>query len=355
VGCGSHRAVADVAADADPYTGVALYDSTPDEGRTLDWTTIGGTSLASPIIASTFALAGGADGASYPAQTLYTHSGLNSLHDVLSGSNGGCTKFNRRTGYSECTLAEEEAYCSHTLICNAAAGYDGPTGVGTPDGITAFEPGSPAGAARRFDINEAPAEATKNPALIAFGTITLENAAFGTASCTSLGGGRIWNEGEEGRALIEGFTSSDCSAPSCPGLFVTAERPAELLEREVETEKRKERVRVAQRGASTLPWPAALLEPTLPREHGELRFIMKTLTLTVVAPCDAAEFSFEGSFEPTLLNGVKNGLNPTRLAYTKESERLISRALPPENNENVLLLSGQIQILGGEEQLLSGE
>jgi subtilase family serine protease len=30
VGCGEHRAVADVSADADPYTGVAIYDSTPE-------------------------------------------------------------------------------------------------------------------------------------------------------------------------------------------------------------------------------------------------------------------------------------------------------------------------------------
>ena len=55
VGCGTKRAVADVSADADPYTGVAVYDSTPIvEGETerLGWVTIGGTSVASPIIAS---------------------------------------------------------------------------------------------------------------------------------------------------------------------------------------------------------------------------------------------------------------------------------------------------------------
>jgi hypothetical protein len=355
VGCGSRRAVADVAADADPYTGAAIYDSTPLEGATLKWTTIGGTSLASPIIASTFALAGGADGVGYPAQTLYTHSGLSSLHDVLSGTNGGCTRFNPSTGYSECTLAEEEAYCSHTLICNAAGGYDGPTGVGTPNGISAFEPGFPAGAARGFLVNGRPAAAKENPSLVLFGTMTLENAAFGKASCRALGGGSIWNEGPEGRAVIEAFTSSDCSAPSCPGLFVSAEKPPELVESVVETEKRKETERVARRGASALPWPAALLEPTLAREPGELRFIINALELTVVAPCAGAEFSFEGSLEPTLLNGVGNGLTPSRLLYTTESGRLISRALPPENDGNVLLLNGQIQIWGAQEQLLSGK
>ncbi len=67
VGCGTgaeaKRAVADVAADADPYSGVAVYDSVPyeEEGRAtvFHWLPIGGTSVASPIIASMFAIAGG--------------------------------------------------------------------------------------------------------------------------------------------------------------------------------------------------------------------------------------------------------------------------------------------------------
>jgi hypothetical protein len=147
VGCGKNRAVADVSADADPYTGVAVYDSTPivEKGKEyLGWWTMGGTSVASPIVAGTFALAGGAGKTvSYPAQTLYeslpTKPG--SLHDVVEGSNGACGKpFNAVTGLSGCELAEEEASCSPKLICIATTGYDGPTGVGTPDGIAAFQP-----------------------------------------------------------------------------------------------------------------------------------------------------------------------------------------------------------------------
>ncbi len=84
VGCGSKRAVADVSADADPYTGVAVYDSVPIHPRRsigelvntpLEWWPIGGTSVASPIVASMFALAGGAHHVEYPAQTLYSHLG----------------------------------------------------------------------------------------------------------------------------------------------------------------------------------------------------------------------------------------------------------------------------------------
>jgi hypothetical protein len=149
VGCGGFRAVADVSADADPYTGVAIHDSTPGaecEGTVQDpnWCTIGGTSLASPLIASVFALAGGAGTVEYPARTLYENevASSSSLHDVTSGSNGACSKAFTKTGLSGCTAKEESeaSNCANEAICLAGVGYDGPTGVGTPNGIKAFEP-----------------------------------------------------------------------------------------------------------------------------------------------------------------------------------------------------------------------
>jgi hypothetical protein len=160
VGCGSDRAVADVAADADPYSGLAVYDSSSPECTSeyetentkkelvrhtvAHWCTIGGTSLASPLVASVFALAGGAQGVEYPAQTLYRNAAKSpaTLHDVTEGSNGECLlPFNEKAGSTECLSSEEAASsCSSQLICKAATGYDGPTGVGTPDGIAAFEP-----------------------------------------------------------------------------------------------------------------------------------------------------------------------------------------------------------------------
>jgi hypothetical protein len=152
VGCGSRRAVADVSADADPYTGVSVYDSTPviEEGvEYRGWTMIGGTSVATPIIAATYALAGGAgteaddETVQYPARTLYENLAFDpsALHDVTIGSNGACGKgFDEFTGLSECLPAEEGESCSQQAICLARSGYDGPTGVGTPDGIAAFQP-----------------------------------------------------------------------------------------------------------------------------------------------------------------------------------------------------------------------
>ena len=107
-GC-KKRTVADVAAVADPNTGVAVYDTYGNTG----WNVYGGTSASSPIIASVFALAGNAS--SINGSYLYSHRA--SLNDVTSGSNGTCT-----THY----------------LCTAGAGYDGPTGLGTPNGTGAF-------------------------------------------------------------------------------------------------------------------------------------------------------------------------------------------------------------------------
>jgi hypothetical protein len=79
---------------------------------------VGGTSVASPIIASEFALDGGSHEVPYPAQTLYSHLGeSNALYDVVSGSNGTC---------------------GGASICQAGVGYDGPSGVGSPTGLGAF-------------------------------------------------------------------------------------------------------------------------------------------------------------------------------------------------------------------------
>jgi hypothetical protein len=159
LGCGTKRAVADVSADADPYTGLAIYDSDAPgelcetrylEGKTEKslphWCTYGGTSLASPIVASVFALAGGAGGVGQPAETLYAnlHESPGRFHDVTVGSNGKCASYNVETGFSNCTPAEEAgASCASTLACLAAPGYDGPSGVGTPNGVTGFVPVPP--------------------------------------------------------------------------------------------------------------------------------------------------------------------------------------------------------------------
>jgi subtilase family serine protease len=114
-GC-SNRAVADVSAVADPATGVAVfgYDSASASNA---WLVVGGTSASSPIIAAVYALAGRTRGTVPAAASLYKPP-AGALHDVTSGSNGTCRKA--------------------AALCTAGPGYDGPTGVGTPNGSGAF-------------------------------------------------------------------------------------------------------------------------------------------------------------------------------------------------------------------------
>jgi hypothetical protein len=109
----------DVSAVADPNTGVWIYDTYPYLGQTLDWESVGGTSAASPIIAAVYALAGTPKPGTYPASYLYQKGHPADLYPATGGANGWCETF--------------RAY-----LCHGEPGYDGPTGLGTPDGITAF-------------------------------------------------------------------------------------------------------------------------------------------------------------------------------------------------------------------------
>ncbi|HYU84519.1 MAG TPA: hypothetical protein VEK80_06910, partial [Kribbellaceae bacterium] len=108
-GC-ARRAMADVSAAADPNSGgMAVYYPTSRTNST--WAQVGGTSESAPIIAAVYALAGGG----YSNATPYSHT--SSLFDVTTGNNGSCPT---------------------TQWCVARVGWDGPTGLGTPNGSGAF-------------------------------------------------------------------------------------------------------------------------------------------------------------------------------------------------------------------------
>jgi subtilase family serine protease len=108
-GC-SKRTVADVSAVADPNTGVAVYGPVNRKGS--GWMVFGGTSVSAPLVGGIYAVNGGAVNAGADP---YAHTGA--LFDVTSGSNGSC---------------------GGSYLCTAAAGYDGPTGLGSPNGVSAF-------------------------------------------------------------------------------------------------------------------------------------------------------------------------------------------------------------------------
>ena len=114
------RTVADTAAVADPNTGVAVYDSFHEPG----WMVFGGTSVASPLVASIYALAGNTS--SVTAENLYLDSAK--LNHVIYGSNSsGCTNY-------LCNAQDSVTYKYN----GSSITYNGPTGVGTPIGTAGF-------------------------------------------------------------------------------------------------------------------------------------------------------------------------------------------------------------------------
>lgn len=78
----SNRMVADVSAVADPQTGVAVYDTYIGSGNG-GWMVFGGTSVSTPIIAGTYALAGNGTSIN-DASYVYAHS--SSLNSVVNTS-----------------------------------------------------------------------------------------------------------------------------------------------------------------------------------------------------------------------------------------------------------------------------
>ena len=93
-----------------PQTGLAVYDTFGFRG----WLTVGGTSLSSPLIASIYAMAGNASTLRYGVDLYRAGS---AFFDVMGGSNGSC---------------------GGVYLCNGLPGYDGPTGLGTPNGLGGF-------------------------------------------------------------------------------------------------------------------------------------------------------------------------------------------------------------------------
>lgn len=143
-GC-THRTVNDVSAVADPKTGVAVYNASSG-----GWLVMGGTSAASPIVAGIYAVTGHAS-----ASPSFPYSNVGDEYDVTSGANGTC---------------------GGTYLCTARPGYDGPTGLGTPNG-KAMAGGAVSGS--DFSIAVSPAS----------GTVAAGSGAAATISTTTVSGG----------------------------------------------------------------------------------------------------------------------------------------------------------------------
>ena len=106
---GGTRGIPDVSFEADPNTGVSVFDTTTFQGQS-GWFTIGGTSVGAPNWAGILA-AGTAAGKTVLQGDAAIYSGgfSTNLRDITSGTNGTCG-----------------------TDCTAGTGYDLVTGLGSP-------------------------------------------------------------------------------------------------------------------------------------------------------------------------------------------------------------------------------
>ncbi len=170
--CHGKRLAADISAIADPSTGLDIYDTFGQRG----WMTVGGTSLASPVTAALFALAGGSGGAAYPSSSLYVnaHRSASSVFDVVPTSDGFASgnsfcggdstlncgnfvynNFGNQThnpnalggAIVDCSFPRNNTDPSgpppRDSECNTVNGLDGPTGLGTPNSLQLFRSTAP--------------------------------------------------------------------------------------------------------------------------------------------------------------------------------------------------------------------
>jgi subtilase family serine protease len=107
----SMRTVSDVSVVADATNDFAVYD-TYGLGAANGWINVSGTSVSSPLLAGMIGLAGNASTVAHPSW-LYQH--RSGLKDVVGGSNGSC---------------------GGDYLCTGVEGYDAPTGLGSPRGLS---------------------------------------------------------------------------------------------------------------------------------------------------------------------------------------------------------------------------
>jgi hypothetical protein len=186
--------------------------------------------------------------------------------------------------------------------------------------------------------------------VVTYGTLTMENSFVGTYVCPILAGGRISNEAGVGQFSMEGWEPYLCKTSGgivkeCEGgAIMTAENPVEIV---VKSEKE-----VARRGTSSLPWPGELTERVNTGEIKEGYLKARSIRLTLVCPVMALEIPFDGTLEPRLENGAKNGLHPSRLVFKgketgpTETGALISQSLEETEKQNVGYVSGEVTVMG---------
>lgn len=105
---GGKRGIPDISFEANPNTGVSVFDSTTFQGQS-GWFTLGGTSVGAPNWAGILAAGKAAGQTALEGDSAIYSSGSPNLRDITSGTNGSCG-----------------------TDCTAGTGYDLVTGLGSP-------------------------------------------------------------------------------------------------------------------------------------------------------------------------------------------------------------------------------
>jgi alpha-tubulin suppressor-like RCC1 family protein len=240
-----------------------------------------------------------------------------------------------------------------------------PAGSGTVD-VTVTTPASksPTSTGDQFNYRLASAKPTEwkvnglkvtttHTSIASWGSLTYENpvSVVGKLTCTTLSGGGVFNEGPATELTafenLEAFYSTGCTKePACPGAFVSAEPPVKLVTLTQGTEKEL----VPRRGSPTLPWTGEVIEAS---EKRKLRF---NPHMTLVEPCEKLEFPMEGTLEPIIVNGSKNGLKPSHLSFEGKGGSTGHLIVPSFFTEREVFISGEMKIDGtSSQQLVAAE
>ncbi len=192
-GC-AKRTVADVSAVADPNTGLAIYDSYGSTGG--NWMVFGGTSLAAPIVAAVYAAAGVPSANTYPAS--YPYATPAALFDVTLGTNGAC---------------------SVAYLCGGRAGFDGPSGLGAPNGPAAFTLADSTGGTTTTTTAPVTTTTTTGPVTNLAPVIDSKTKSCGgTATCTFT----VNAHDPEGKALTYSWVGAVSSSKSATVTYTSA-------------------------------------------------------------------------------------------------------------------------------------
>jgi hypothetical protein len=265
-------------------------------------------------------------------------------------------------GSTNATSFTVNSASSITAVSPAGTGTVDVT-VTTPEGTSATSPSDRFSyeLTPRFYINGLLAGASKQN-VVQFGTITMKSPFWGTIECHVLVGAPVWNETERGAASIEGWETYGCKMPEClkGTAFISAENAVKLIVRE---NTHKELVPEAYRGESSLPWPGRLVsmpESAVGFHMGNTEKLpVQPVKFLVNCPGEGFEVPYEGTLQPHMINGARNGLKPSHLVF-ESSEKTGFLKTPDicggECSMADLTVEGEVTMLGtSSQQLLTAE